>query len=993
MTTQTLVDICFPVAVQSNQLSPSTLSRLQVAIPFLLHHLDQWRNAPLANRLADQIREIDFGHVQTINDDTVKCALQHFPSVAVLKLKSSPYVTCASMNITSLNLTELSLVECSPSKSVLVDLRNSFPNLRRLTLDISLHSVLDIPSSPFELLEALTLRLSAAAVSTTLPYVLSCSKLDTLDLTLANCSTPMNLDAFFLAAKCSNLRHLTLNSNVQLTLNAVTKLVSEVFPSLLTLVGCKIVTTRATELSPIVSVSMQHFSFSNVRHFLDALAFVFSSPEQQQMIISSAVEHFLMKNYNISSLRVNSLTTPLNPLLLERLTSLECPLLLFPATMIAPQLHTLTLTVGTDTKELVLSSLLQCFPKLHTLIVRGDLDTADFLGILSHQSQFRTLTCRTKKLKLPALGLRGFTQLKTFDIQGLHVTSPVNLNKLPVTLESLTITSQSNPNNCPLIFDVSSALTEFKTTLPISPALFRNLIINNRNLHILHVNNSLFRLHETILVWMLNFLSKLKHFQLTDAVECPSLTSQLRFLHRWPKLTFSLKEIDVSATPTIQDSDFQLLLASNKYSVQSVNISGCRLLTKKSLSDLVTLPILKEVKLNALSQLNDATLDFSKFLSLTKVELINCFNIKSTTVVTILSLQKLTSLNLGGSSNVGAFWKERGNTNLKELDISGWKTITEAEDLLEILSAFPNLIYLNVSNCTVVSTNKSEIIELLAGDSSLHVETEKDSTARYFKALEVSTSEVIISPATTGENILVNKSSPQKRKKNRSGESEEEEDVIAEKSESDIEEFNYDDGDFATEDIYNEDKLMKEAILRSSSEIKISDLEKEVTKMKEITNPEESKSKTKTLSSSNPSYGTQRDTEQRRVSEMSWSRVAMPIGNVGLHFGGRSTYPMHSSAFSLDEDTNDDNDNDDDDDDDDDVMEGVTHSPPTAFTNPSWQPPTSTNVSSSMSLLERLQQLEEEDIQRAIALSLQEQSAKLSEAKSHEHTNEHKKPQ
>jgi hypothetical protein len=36
---------------------------------------------------------------------------------------------------------------------------------------------------------------------------------------------------------------------------------------------------------------------------------------------------------------------------------------------------------------------------------------------------------------------------------------------------------------------------------------------------------------------------------------------------------------------------------------------------------------------------------------------------------------------------------------------------------------------------------------------------------------------------------------------------------------SDVEDFDI--GEFDTEDIYNEDKLMKEAILRSSSEIKI----------------------------------------------------------------------------------------------------------------------------------------------------------------------------
>jgi hypothetical protein len=194
-----------------------------------------------------------------------------------------------------------------------------------------------------------------------------------------------------------------------------------VFPSLVTFTGCKVVTIRGTELAPFVSVSQHHFVFSNVHHFLNALNFLLSEQQQQPIRnpLTSIQDYILRNNFEISNLKVTSLSFSLIRSLLNGLTSLECPLQDFPNILIAPQVETLTLNVGTDTKDLLISSLVQCFPKFHTLTVKGDLNSADFLGITTNQSQFRSFTLRTKTLKLPGLGLRGFTQLKNFDIQGI----------------------------------------------------------------------------------------------------------------------------------------------------------------------------------------------------------------------------------------------------------------------------------------------------------------------------------------------------------------------------------------------------------------------------------------------------------------------------------------------------------------------------------------------------------------------------------------------
>lgn len=68
-----------------------------------------------------------------------------------------------------------------------------------------------------------------------------------------------------------------------------------------------------------------------------------------------------------------------------------------------------------------------------------------------------------------------------------------------MTLETLTILHQSNSDNHSLTCEVSSSLTEFRTNLPISHSLFRNLILNNHNLHVLQFNNSLFKFRDTVL--------------------------------------------------------------------------------------------------------------------------------------------------------------------------------------------------------------------------------------------------------------------------------------------------------------------------------------------------------------------------------------------------------------------------------------------------------------------------------------------------------------
>jgi hypothetical protein len=67
----------------------------------------------------------------------------------------------------------------------------------------------------------------------------------------------------------------------------------------------------------------------------------------------------------------------------------------------------------------------------------------------------------------------------------------------------------------------------------------------------------------------------------------------------------------------------------------------------------------------------------------------------------------------------------------QELDISGWKSLTELEQVLDIVIAFPNLKYLNLSNCPVISQNKTELFEILTSSSALVIETEKDSSLLY----------------------------------------------------------------------------------------------------------------------------------------------------------------------------------------------------------------------------------------------------------------------